>query len=84
MLLSAASTEGPGIFDKVTFIQRVNTVGGNAPDVPGEFTGQMVRVPYSADYYFFTGGAGGTGGSGGSGGGGGSGGAGGGTGGTSG
>ena len=53
VLLSAASTEGPGIFDQVTYIQRVNTVGGNAPDVSGEFTGQMVRVPYSADYYFY-------------------------------
>jgi hypothetical protein len=53
LLLGAASTEGPGIFDQVTYIQRVNTVGGNAPEVPGEFTGQMVRVPYSADYYFY-------------------------------
>jgi uncharacterized protein DUF3455 len=53
VLLRAASTEGPGIFDQVTYIQRVNTVGGNAPDVPGEFTGQMVRVPYTADYYFY-------------------------------
>jgi Protein of unknown function (DUF3455) len=53
LLLSAASTEGPGIFDQVTFIQRVNTVGGNAPDVPGGFTGQIARVLYSADYYFY-------------------------------
>ena len=53
LLLRAVSSEGPGVFHRVTFIQRVNTVGGNAPDVPGEFTGQMVRVPYTADYYFY-------------------------------
>src|SRR3954447_7184439 len=34
LLLRAASTEGPGIFGRVTFIQRVNTVGGNPPGVP--------------------------------------------------
>ena len=53
LLLRAASAEGPGIFGKVTFIQRVNTVGGNAPNVPGEFLGQMARVPYTADYFFY-------------------------------
>ena len=35
-------TEGPGIFDRVTFIQRVNTVGGNAPTEPGDFLGDVV------------------------------------------
>ena len=53
LLLSAASTEGPGIFDQVTYIQRVNTVGGNAPAVPGDFPGQVARVPYTADYFFY-------------------------------
>ena len=53
LLLGAASTEGPGIFDHVTYVQRVNTVGGNAPAVPGDFPGQMARVPYTADYYFY-------------------------------
>jgi hypothetical protein len=53
VLLGAASTEGPGIFDHVTFIQRLNTVGGKAPVDPGAFAGQVARVPYTADYYFY-------------------------------
>jgi hypothetical protein len=51
--LKAVVNEGPGIFDRVTYIQRVNTVGGNAPAVPGDFPGQEARVPYSADYVFY-------------------------------
>jgi Protein of unknown function (DUF3455) len=51
--LGAVSTEGPGIFQHVTFIQRLNTVGGVAPSAPGDFPGQVVRVPYSADYVFY-------------------------------
>src|SRR5438552_1086271 len=31
LLLQAKSTEGPGVFQGVTFIQRLNTVGGTAP-----------------------------------------------------
>jgi hypothetical protein len=46
-------TEGPGIFGRVTYVQRVNTVGGLAPDVPGEFLGQWAKVPYTADYFFY-------------------------------
>ena len=53
LLLSAASTEGPGIFADVTFIQRVNTTGGLAPSVNGTFVGQVARVPYTADYFFY-------------------------------
>jgi hypothetical protein len=53
LLLNAASTRGPGIFDGVTFIQRLNTVGGKAPDAPGAFPGQVVRVPYTSDYFFY-------------------------------
>ena len=51
--LGAVSTEGPGIFQQVTFIQRLNTAGGVAPNLPGDFAGQVVRVPYSADYVFY-------------------------------
>ena len=47
------STEGPGIFADVTFIQRLNTVGGIAPTAPGSFVGEMARVPYTADYFFY-------------------------------
>jgi hypothetical protein len=53
VLLGAASTEGPGIFDGVTYVQRLNTVGGKAPTAPGDFPGQMARVPYTADYVFY-------------------------------
>lgn len=53
LLLGAASAEGPGLFGRVTFIQRLNTVGGKAPAVPGDFRGQVARVPYTADYLFY-------------------------------
>jgi hypothetical protein len=46
-------TEGPGIFADVTYIQRVNTVGGNAPTEPGNSVGEIARVPYTADYFFY-------------------------------
>src|SRR3954468_11259999 len=38
--LEAVTSEGPGIFHRVTFIQRVNTVGGNAPAAPGTTVGE--------------------------------------------
>ena len=53
LLLKASSSEGPGVFDGVTFIQRLNTVGGNAPGGPGEYVGEVVEVPYAADYDFY-------------------------------
>jgi hypothetical protein len=53
LLLGAVSSEGPGIFHRVTFIQRVNTVGGKAPTDPGDFPGEEARVPYAAEYFFY-------------------------------
>jgi hypothetical protein len=53
LLLGAASTEEPGVFQDVTYIQRLNTVGGIAPAAPGHSPGQMALVPYSADYFFY-------------------------------
>lgn len=53
LLLGAASTSGPGIFQRVSFIQRVNTSGGNAPSTPGSFTGEEARVSYTAEYFFY-------------------------------
>jgi len=53
LLLQKVSTEGPGIFDRVTYIQRVNTSGGLAPSDPGHFVGEQVEVPYAAQYYFY-------------------------------
>jgi hypothetical protein len=53
VLLGVASQDGPGIFDQVTSIQRLNTVGGIAPTTPGAVIGQEARVPYTADYVFY-------------------------------
>jgi hypothetical protein len=53
LLVGVVSTEGPGIFDGVTFIQRVNTVGGKAPASPGSYVGEEASVPYTAEYYFY-------------------------------
>jgi hypothetical protein len=53
LLLQAVVNERPGIFHGVTFIQRVNTVGGNAPRDSGDFVGELARVPYTAEYFFY-------------------------------
>jgi hypothetical protein len=53
LLLGALVTEGPGILDRVTFIQRINTVGGLAPPDPGNTLGEVSRVPYIAEYVFY-------------------------------
>ena len=53
LLLGVANAQGPGIFADITFIHRVNTVGGNAPSEPGAVVGQVARVPYTADYFFY-------------------------------
>jgi hypothetical protein len=45
--------EGPGVFQHVTFIQRLHTVGGNAPAEAGTIIGEERRVPYTADYLFY-------------------------------
>jgi len=50
--LSAVSS-GAGLFARVNFIQRLNTVGGNAPDTAGSVIGQEARIPYTADYLFY-------------------------------
>lgn len=51
--LNVVSSAGPGIFDGVTFIQRVNTVGGLIPSTPGSVVGETMNVPYTAEYYFY-------------------------------
>ncbi|HXG65994.1 MAG TPA: DUF3455 domain-containing protein [Blastocatellia bacterium] len=53
LLLQATSTNGPGIFSAVTYIQRVNTTGGLAPTAPGSFLNESAEVPYTAEYYFY-------------------------------
>jgi hypothetical protein len=56
LLLSAKSTGPAGAFSAVTSIQRVNTSGGVAPTTPcsEDLKGTTARVPYTADYLFFT------------------------------
>jgi len=51
--LEALNPEGPGILAETTFIQRVNTTGGKAPSTPGAVVGQVARIPYTADYFFY-------------------------------
>jgi hypothetical protein len=53
LLLAPAHKEGPGVFADTSYIQRVNTVGGKAPSVPGAMVGETARVPYTADYFFY-------------------------------
>jgi len=56
-LLLVAKSVGPqGSFSKITAIQRVNTIGGVAPEsnCSQSTVGTTVRIPYTADYYFFT------------------------------
>jgi len=55
LLLAAKSNAGQGVFGNTRSIQRVQTVGGNAPGpncAPSE-AGTQARVPYTATYYFY-------------------------------
>ena len=54
LLLSAKSAGSEGAFSRVTSIQRVSTTGGSAPAGGCATAGEKARVPYTADYYFFT------------------------------
>lgn len=56
LLLKATITGGPGVLDGTTFIHRVNTVGGLAPaSAAGSQVGDELRIPYTAEYYFYRG-----------------------------
>jgi hypothetical protein len=56
LLLDVKSTEGNGIFGKVTAIQRLATEAGKAPadGCTAASLGADVRVPYKAVYRFYT------------------------------
>jgi hypothetical protein len=62
LLLQSIGTDtgpaGGNFLTKTTFVQRLNTQGGSAPDtgcsVPTD-VGKETLVPYTADYYFFHG-----------------------------
>jgi hypothetical protein len=53
LLLEPKSHSGDGRFSQVTFIQRLSTTGGKAPTSPPSKVGEVVRIPYTADYVFF-------------------------------
>jgi hypothetical protein len=53
LLLNVVSVEGSGLFRNATFIQRINTVGGNAPAAAGTVIGQEANIPYTAEYLFY-------------------------------
>jgi hypothetical protein len=55
LLLEAKSNEGTGKFASVTYIQRVDTDGGLAPACGCDqaHVKTEVRVPYTANYYFY-------------------------------
>jgi hypothetical protein len=51
--LNAVSSPVSGIFRRVTFIQRMHTVGGLSPSAPGHSADEEARVPYTAEYFFY-------------------------------
>jgi uncharacterized protein DUF3455 len=55
LLLRAKSTSGAGVFAGVRYVQRLHTVGGDAPhDGCAQATAEAeIRQPYSADYWFY-------------------------------
>jgi Protein of unknown function (DUF3455) len=55
LLLRAKATFGHGLFTGVQYVQRLNTVGGNAPAVAcrPDQAGQQLRASYTADYVFY-------------------------------
>lgn len=55
LLLTAKSHINNGVFSNINYIQRVDTVGGQAPTTGCDSynVGKEVRVNYTANYYFF-------------------------------
>lgn len=55
LLLQATGHTGSGVFADITYIQRVNTAGGLAPDAncSEAHSGEVVDVPYRALYRFY-------------------------------
>ncbi len=55
LLVNIVSHESTGVLSRATSIQRLNTKGGKAPATgcDAAHAGQELRVPYSADYFFY-------------------------------
>ena len=56
LLLEATDHKREGVLARVSYIQRINTQGGVAPSIgcDANHIGSEKRVPYSADYVFFS------------------------------
>ena len=59
LLLRVSSTSGAGALSDVGYVQRLGTTGGKAPLTGCDATaaGKELRVDYTAEYYFYAGGA---------------------------
>jgi hypothetical protein len=55
LLVNVISHDGSGVLSRVTTILRLNTKGGKAPATgcDASHLGQELRVPYSANYFFY-------------------------------
>ena len=53
LLLERVDSSGPGLFEAIVNVQRVNTTGGLAPAYAGSSVGTVVEIPYTAEYYFY-------------------------------
>jgi hypothetical protein len=53
VLLHTLTSQGGGVLQDVSFVQRVNTVAGIAPTEPGAFVGEERQMPYTAEYVFY-------------------------------
>jgi hypothetical protein len=56
LLLTVTEHSGDGMMAEVTHVQRLNTKGGKAPTTGCDSShgGEEVRVPYKADYFFYS------------------------------
>jgi hypothetical protein len=52
LLLQAVDAGGTGTLSQVAYVQRLDTDGGLAVGACGD-AGDMVQVPYAADYFFY-------------------------------
>lgn len=54
LLLHAVAKSGKGSLEQIVFIQRLYTHGGKAPEkVDSSQKGQVLQVPYTAEYLFY-------------------------------
>jgi len=55
LLLTVTGRSGAGVLERVSSIQRIETSGGQAPQIINEGTkaGDELKLSYSADYYFY-------------------------------